>query len=1014
MKVYYTNANGLLKKMNELRLTLRSKSIDIACITETHFNSNLYEAEIDINGYNCFRQDRNFTLDRSKSTEMTSCGGGSVIYIRNTISVEKITNISGSLDSVAILIDCSIGKLLLSCIYRSPSLSAKQDEMLFKCFDSLTKYGDDLEKLFVGDFNLTDVSWLSGSVLGPVNSVNSLKQAQRRYLDSAHNAGLSWLLTDEITRRRIVGNSVQESLLDQVLCTDDSLINDYVIGPPLGKSDHVSIVMEINVDQSFNNTNNDLKKHNWSKVTKLDILKLSSNINWSYSKDIAVMAVEDMWQELHSKLHKITEGVPFHLDPIPNSFDKCKMPWTNSALKRALKAKNKAWAIFEEEPCRVNLNVALKRQEDFEEIEFKAKAKYEKKLTKDLKTNSKGFYKYLRNSRKVKSVVTTLERADGSRTEMDGDTAECFSEAFSSVFVREPFGPLPKECYSVTNDEISVCDTVVITEDDVYHQLSKINIYKSMGPDDIHPKLIKSLVDNPHFVRSLTLLYGKCVEDCRIPSMWKTANVIALHKKGSKKEALNYRPVSLTCILCKVYEQFLRNHILNLVDGKIIPNQHGFVNQKSCFSNILETVDTIISMLEDGHPVDVFYFDFCKAFDSVPHYRLLTKLENYGVTGPLLNIIKDFLTGRSMRTVVRGSFSSPCDVLSGVPQGSVLGPLLFVLFINDLPAGLNNITLLFADDLKLLGNSNDINSIKQDLASLEHWESIWLLKFNPSKCKVMHVNLDNDTKESFKLDGTILESVNAETDLGVYTTNNFKWRENIYSCIKDANQMISWITRNIVDKDKMVMLNVYKTLIRPKLEYCVQIWNPVACHGNWSIIIEIEAVQRRFTRMINDIGTLPYSERLLALNLTTLAERRIRGDLIETFKIINGIVEYGKDVFNVSRSGHNIVSKMSYDSNNSAVKKLRNSFLSERVKSYWNSLPTSVKTSTSVNMFKANLENYKKECDSISECNFWDVSRIVLDKIEGPSYLDSKEKHNSYLVDNPYVAKKRNINLYGL
>jgi len=278
----------------------------------------------------------------------------------------------------------------------------------------------------------------------------------------------------------------------------------------------------------------------------------------------------------------------------------------------------------------------------------------------------------------------------------------------------------------------------------------------------------------------------------------------------------------------------------------------------------------------------------------------------------------------------------------------------------------------------------------------------------------MHVNVVNNKEESYELDGTIIEPITAETDLGVYTSNSLKWKDNIYSCIKDANQMISWVTRNIVDKDKMVMLNIYKTLIRPKLEYCVQIWNPVACYGNWSIIIEIEAVQRRFTRMINDIGTLPYSERLLALKLTTLAERRIRGDLIETFKILSGTVEYGKDVFKVSRSGNNIVSKDSYERGNSAVKKLRSSFISERVKSYWNSLPTSVKTSSSVDMFKANLENHKRECHLISECNFWDVSRIVLDKIEGPSYLNSKEKHNSYLIDNPYVAKKQNINIYGL
>ena len=221
--------------------------------------------------------------------------------------------------------------------------------------------------------------------------------------------------------------------------------------------------------------------------------------------------------------------------------------------------------------------------------------------------------------------------------------------------------------------------------------------------------------------------------------------------------------------------------------------------------------------------------------------------------------------------------------------------------------------------------------------------------------------------------------------------------------------MISWVTRNIVNKERNVMLSIYKTLIRPKLEYCVQVWNPVACHGNWSIIIELENVQRRFTRMINNIGLLPYSERLLALNLTTLAERRIRGDLIETYRIMNGIVEYGQDIFNVSRSGSNIISKLRCDSNNS-VKKLRTSFISERVKIFWNSLPVSVKTSSSVEMFKANLENLKKDSSTCSESNFWDVSRVLLDKIEGPSYVESKERHNAYLIENPYVARKCNIN----
>ena len=172
-------------------------------------------------------------------------------------------------------------------------------------------------------------------------------------------------------------------------------------------------------------------------------------------------------------------------------------------------------------------------------------------------------------------------------------------------------------------------------------------------------------------------------------------------------------------------------------------HQHGFISKKSCFSNLLETVDTIIDILERGAPVDILYLDFCKAFDSVPHYRLLTKLENIGITGGLLEIIRDFLSGRSMTTVIRGVCSTPRPVLSGV--GSVLGPLLFVLFINDLPDGMKNISKLFADDLKVIADASDQDAITADINFLENWESLWMLKFNASKCKVMHMDFNSNS-----------------------------------------------------------------------------------------------------------------------------------------------------------------------------------------------------------------------------------------------------------------------------
>ena len=209
------------------------------------------------------------------------------------------------------------------------------------------------------------------------------------------------------------------------------------------------------------------------------------------------------------------------------------------------------------------------------------------------------------------------------------------------------------------------------------------------------------------------------------------------------------------------------------------------------------------------------------------------------------------------------------------------------------------------------------------------------------------------------------------------------------------------------------MISIYKTLIRPHLEYCVQLWNPIATHGSWGIILELEAVQRRFTRLINEVGTLPYSRRLEILNLTTLAERRIRGDLIEAFKAINGLTQYNSDMFRVSRSGMNLVSNSRVNKGTSKVRKLQKSFLPERVIPFWNKLPSEVKSSASVLTFKIKLDEFKKR--NISDTTvgqFWEVGSDVLSRIEGDNYMENKVKHNQYLWFNPYVAKKKFVNLY--
>ena len=335
-----------------------------------------------------------------------------------------------------------------------------------------------------------------------------------------------------------------------------------------------------------------------------------------------------------------------------------------------------------------------------------------------------------------------------------------------------------------------------------------------------------------------------------------------------------------------------------------------------------------------------------------------------------------------------------------------------MLYINDLPDNVKNKIKLFADDLKLKGNASDYQGINRDIKELEVWESIRLLKFNPSKCKVVHIDINNNPKNSYVLNGFNIEVSAHEKDLGVITHNSLLWNEQIRECVSKANRMICWIVRNIVLRDRSVMLAIYKALIRPHLEYCVQLWNPVAAHGNWHTILELEGVQRRFTRLIDEVGMLPYSRRLDILNLTTLAERRLRGDLIEAFKAVNGLAEYDVSMFKTSRSGTNLVSRPRASRGSSKLQKIQRSFLTERVIGFWNKLPVHVKNADSVLNFKIKLENFKTENISKSNTgNFWEVSDEVIFRIEGTNYLENKERHNEYLRNNTHVAKKRFVNI---
>ena len=958
-------------------------NVKILCVTETHLNSSIKDPEINLHDFRIFRKDRN--ADKKF--------GGSCIFVHNTISAELLEEFDAP-DSVGIIVKLANFSFKLLCVYRSQNLPENEQKLLLEEISKIRRNDSNELKLF-GDFNLPDVNWDTMSVNCCQNSTNRVFSLQREYLDTFTNLGVSPCVQNgTVTRRRLVGNSLQESQLDQVLTSiPDSVVNVDTVSS-LGKSDHLGILVGIKATNCFEFIKS--TSENWSKFSDDDIRQAGNSIDWTFSEELNS---NTMWKELESKLKLISDKVPKETIKCTKSGEiLSKKPWDCSMLVRKRKKKDEAWKTFDNFPTSTNLNLALHKQGEYENKQLQQIIEFENKILGNFKTNPKVVYKYLNSKRKIKESVSTLKDKSNNIIKNPRQAATLLADFFSSTFVQEPHVPLEEECYKFTNECIP---DLHITFDMVQDVLKKVDKNKSMGPDNIHPKVLAVLSGNTNFVEAVQKLFNKCFSSGEIPKIWKTANVMALHKKGSKMDCANYRPISLTCILCKIYEKIIRSHILKHVLGKISRRQHGFLIGRSCLSNLLEFMDSVNDLLAAGEDLDIFYFDFQKAFDTVPHNRLRIKLETFGIRGKTLNVITDFLSERSFKVLVGNEKSADLPVTSGVPQGSVLGPLLFLLYINDLPDRVSNYVSLFADDLKMHGKSSSQGLNQDDINQLVKWQNIWLLTFNTNdkKCKVMHIGKNNPC-HSYHLDGNLLPTVDSEKDLGITVSKTIDWGEHVSNIIKKAKAVTAWVSRSIVSRSPEVMSKIYKSLIRPHLEYCVQLWSPLPSHGNWGLILEIEDVQRSFTRMIDGIGLLSYENRLKALNLTTLLERRARGDLIETFKIRSGLVDYGQKLFKISRNGNNLVSRPG-DQN-----KFKHSFLSRRVIQYWNKLPNDIKSVKTVDSFKNKLQTYKRNNLSASG-QYWNLSAEIFQHIDNAD----RSQYVNFMENNPQVARYRHINI---
>ena len=532
---------------------------------------------------------------------------------------------------------------------------------------------------------------------------------------------------------------------------------------------------------------------------------------------------------------------------------------------------------------------------------------------------------------------------------------------FCSVFTKETTNNLGKLRDGLLQSRSEqVIQTLAISENDVYEELCKINPHKACGPDDIPGRILKE--GAAWIAEPLSKLFTMSLSTGTLPHDWRKANVTPIFKKGSRHSLSNYRPVSLTSLVVKTLERLVHTRVTKFLTSynKLCPLQHGFRKGHSCQTQLLATMHEWASSLDKRNSTHAIFLDFSKAFDSVPHQRLLLKLENIGVRGSLLDWFKAFLSNRYQRVLVDGHSSDWKPVTSGVPQGSILGPLLFLVYVNEIGDNLFSTTRLFADDCTIyreIKKPSDCELLQADLDSLYNWSQSWQLNLNLSKCKVIRLtNKRKLTEFTYYINNVPLDWVSTFKYLGVKLNTKLSWGDHVTEVTHKASRVLNILRRSLRGCSKDAKAKAYTALVRPHLEYCAPVWSP---HQK-GVKDELENVQKRAARWICakwDRSTFcwskSYEDCRRELKWQTLQQRRHMLSCCQVYKITKQLDcldfdTYFKYRISVTRSHDGTMVIPS-----SRINAFRYSFF-VNVPFLWNSLPAKVINCPSYSSFKFN------------------------------------------------------------
>ena len=853
---------------------------DIIILSETWLHSGISDNEYIDDRYCVYRCDR----DRVGSGR--GDGGGVLVAIRRELGAAPRALHAAPAASAARsspLIDYVLVELrtrdyccVIGATYIPPNLNQEEYAYFLQCLSDSLLLPDVNEFILIGDFNIPTIEWktcdnnicmepglntnFSTPVRHLINFMSSLNCFQYNHFKNKNNRILDLCFSNIID------------------CTP--YFPSHSIVPIDGHHPPFYVIVNLNKYLSIL-SNKPHTQHNYNKADYALIISELDKVKWDdlFHNKSASEAVAALYDVIFSVIK----------NHVPSKVVKktCFPVWFSPALIHIFKDKKRSWIKWKKFQNVSDYEIFSIYRLRFQRESRNCYRRYMEKVENSIKDNIKYFWTYIKNRKTKNDMPKSLTYKNITKSEPT-DICNLFSEFFYSVY--EPSSLDDKfdivDMGHPNNDDSNI-HSIYITRDSIVKELSSLDISKGAGTDNIPPVFFKSIRNSIAY--PLQYVFNRCLREGIFPDVWKTARIVPVHKGGSTGNVENYRPISILPVLAKLFERLVHNVVYPELHRIIIPEQHGFVKRRSTNTNLLVYTSYLFKSLDTNKQTDSVCTDFRKAFDRVDHRLLLEKLAFNGIRGNLWRWFCSYVTNRTQKVVIKGFESSLVSVSSGVPQGSILGPLLFVIFINDVHSCFKFCKyLLYADDLKIyhtISNLKDVENFQRDLDSLTQYCTTNKLSLSINKCKsITFTKKKNNFQHTYTLCGIQLESVDYIRDLGIILDKKLHLDIHVDNIISKAYKMYGFAMRSSTDfTQTSTYICLYRSLIRSQLEYAVAVWNPYY----HKYIDALESIQKKFLKVMYYKcyrNTLQYNKLLEKYNLLTLKNRRV---LLESMFLYN-------------------------------------------------------------------------------------------------------------------------------